>query len=620
MTIINDSEIVVYTSEELKQVLEGNNTYTYIYFGDNITLTKGITISNTKTNIIIDGTYNKVTYNFEDKKSTSSSDTITVSSFLKTITVKNMNITGYNYYGIIYVPENSQYKDVVVEYSNVSYVGPQMSYHPTGLTRFINSNIVIKENYAAGNEVAECNKIEIGGVTTIVHESTLNSSFWFRNSNPSLTILPNAVVDFTSKNRELIYGVSNLTLTISKNAKFDVTVHDGLSYGTYGTGTTLIEQNASFIVKQTNLNGSYSTWYSYGKITVNENATLEIINDYQNITASNYNISFQGAAAGLIINNPYRVMLYNQKANVINTNSNIPFEFNFSRINLSNVLLNKEEKISKETLPEYSWYKDQEISMINGTFTNTKVVISGNNFTEEELKKLPSLDNFIFQTKKVLTIGILKLHVNALTETDTVMKGLTEPDASILISYKDENIVALADSQGAFSYAYDVPLPEGTIITFTVKENNELIYETRQIQIVYSGDLLLESASKLISFKLLPIKLDPIICPRNDELKVTVMDSRVNSTNWKLYVSVVQDLTSSNGIVLEDSLVFVDEDDNIIPLTKAPVLVYTGEKNDEDVKVTNVMWDENKGILLRIMAPLINQMDYSAIISWDIEE
>ena len=38
--------------------------------------------------------------------------------------------------------------------------------------------------------------------------------------------------------------------------------------------------------------------------------------------------------------------------------------------------------------------------MINGTFTNTNVVISGNNFTEEELKKLPSLDNFIFQTKK----------------------------------------------------------------------------------------------------------------------------------------------------------------------------------------------------------------------------
>ena len=91
------------------------------------------------------------------------------------------------------------------------------------------------------------------------------------------------------------------------------------------------------------------------------------------------------------------------------------------------------------------------------------------------------------------------------------------------------------------------------------------------------------------------------------------MDSRVNSTNWKLYVSVVQDLTSSNGIVLEDSLVFVDEDDNIIPLTKAPVFVYKGEKNDEDVKVTNVMWDENKGILLRIMAPLINQMDYRRI-------
>lgn len=620
MTILNESEIVVYTETELKQIIEENNTYTYIYFGNNITLTKGITIPNTKTNIIIDGTYNQTTYTLEDKKSTSTSDTITVSPLIKTVTVKNMNIVGYNYYGIIYVPENNQYKDVIVEYNNITYTGPQISFHPTGLTRFINSNITIKENYSAGNEVAECNKIEIGGTTTITHESTANSSFWFRNQNPSLTILPNSIVNFTSKNRELLYGVNNLALTISKNAKFIIITHNGLAYGTNGTGTTLIDENSSLTLKQTNSNGSYSTWYSYGTITINQNASLEIINDYPNITTSNYNISFQGTTSGLIINNPSKIMLYNEKANIINTNSNIPFTFNFSRINLSNILLDKTAIISKETIPEYSWYKDEDISTITGTFTNTKVTITSNNFTEEELNTLPELNNFIFQTKKILTIGTLKIHINALTNTDTVIKGITTQNASILISYNDQNIVTQADDQGSFTYTYQTPLEEGTIITFTAKENNELIYKTKKIQIVYEGDLILENASKIINFKLSPIKLDPIICPRNEELKVTITDSRINSTNWKLYAEITQDLTSQTGQVLENSLIFIDENNNIIPLTKAPVLVYTGEKTEEGIKVTNVTWDENKGILLQITKPLINQMEYSAIILWSIKE
>ncbi len=620
MTILNESEIVVYTETELKQIIEENNTYTYIYFGNNITLTKGITIPNTKTNIIIDGTYNQTTYTLEDKKSTSTSDTITVAPLIKTVTVKNMNIVGYNYYGIIYVPENNQYKDVIVEYNNITYTGPQISFHPTGLTRFINSNITIKENYSAGNEVAECNKIEIGGTTTITHESTANSSFWFRNQNPSLTILPNSIVNFTSKNRELLYGVNNLALTISKNAKFIITTHNGLAYGTNGTGTTLIDENSSLTLKQTNSNGSYSTWYSYGTITINQNASLEIINDYPNITTSNYNISFQGTTSGLIINNPSKIMLYNEKANIINTNSNIPFTFNFSRINLSNILLDKNAIISKETIPEYSWYKDEDISTITGTFTNTKVTITSNNFTEEELNTLPDLNNFIFQTKKILTIGTLKIHINALTNTDTVIKGITTQNASILISYNDQNIVTQADDQGSFTYTYQTPLEEGTIITFTAKENNELIYKTKKIQIVYEGDLILENASKIINFKLSPIKLDPIICPRNEELKVTITDSRINSTNWKLYAEITQDLTSQTGQVLENSLIFIDENNNIIPLTKDPVLVYTGEKTEEGIKVTNVTWDENKGILLQITKPLINQMEYSAIILWSIKE
>ena len=136
------------------------------------------------------------------------------SPLIKNVIVQNMNVIGYNYYDVICVTETNLYKDTVVEYNNVTYKGPQISFHPYGLTRFINYEITIKDNYNAGNEVAECNKIEIGGITNITHKYTDNSSFWFHNSNPSFTILASSTVNFTSEKRELIYGVTNLTFNI----------------------------------------------------------------------------------------------------------------------------------------------------------------------------------------------------------------------------------------------------------------------------------------------------------------------------------------------------------------------------------------------------------------------
>lgn len=122
MTIINDTSVVIYTSDELKTILEQNNNYTHIYFGANITLTPGIKIASTKTNVIIDGTYQNTTYILEDMKSLSASNTINVSSNNTTkVTVQNMNIKGYNYYGVIYVPESTAYANTIIEYNNVIY-------------------------------------------------------------------------------------------------------------------------------------------------------------------------------------------------------------------------------------------------------------------------------------------------------------------------------------------------------------------------------------------------------------------------------------------------------------------------------------------------------------------
>ena len=45
MMIINDNMAAVFSSDELKTILEKDNTYNYIYFGSNISLTSDIKIA-----------------------------------------------------------------------------------------------------------------------------------------------------------------------------------------------------------------------------------------------------------------------------------------------------------------------------------------------------------------------------------------------------------------------------------------------------------------------------------------------------------------------------------------------------------------------------------------------
>ena len=57
MTIIDNNTVVVFSSAQLKSVLENDNGYDYVYFGSDITLDSGIKISSSKVNVTINGTY-----------------------------------------------------------------------------------------------------------------------------------------------------------------------------------------------------------------------------------------------------------------------------------------------------------------------------------------------------------------------------------------------------------------------------------------------------------------------------------------------------------------------------------------------------------------------------------
>jgi hypothetical protein len=192
-----------------------------------IVLERGITILSTKSQITIDGLYptdgTGVVHTYTDMNSASNADTIGIRSASSIqVTVQNLNVVGKNYYGLIYVAEGSAYQNVVITYKNITYNGPQITYHPSGLSIYQDLIInIIDSTACVANEVAETGSLKIGGKTIITHNSVVNSTFWFRGytGSPYLEILENANVSITTS-RDIAYTSNYLKIAVNKNALY----------------------------------------------------------------------------------------------------------------------------------------------------------------------------------------------------------------------------------------------------------------------------------------------------------------------------------------------------------------------------------------------------------------
>lgn len=621
MQVIDDKTVVVMTGSELKTVLEGDNGYTYIYFGQNIMLQAGITIFNTKTNVVIDGTYEGVRYSYEDVKNSDSGSTISVrNSGIQSVTFQNIDVIGHNYYGIIYVPENNALRNTIITYQNLNYKGPQITFHPTGLSRYIDCDITILTSVSTAGEVGECNRLEIGGTTTIQHNSQGDSMFWFRgNTSPYLKILENATVKITSTYRELFYGVTNLSFSVLENASFTLNSFWGMGYGSYSTNNVLLEKDSHTTITQTGRNGSNPTWYCNGPFVIKEGASLHMYTSYTGGGTSNYCLYLLSSSASLTFENPKEIVFYNAFANPIYTNATIPFSLTYSRMNFWTKAVPRNIAGSLEDIPTYSFYKDMDLSVITGTMNSSVTTITTHNYTEKELQTLPSLSLFQFQNKRELSIGKVLLSIGAITDLSLIINGYSEPSANIEISFLNSKQTVTAGTDGFFSLPIAQALPSGTEISFLSNVKGSFLYTNKEVTVVYRGDLTLDEASSQITFTLSPISENPLLCPKNSSISLKVTDTRIESTNWTLSASIDHDLTSGS-YVLKNGIVFMKEDGTIIPLRVEPTIVYQGSKNNGSPKVTTITWSLEKGILLQIQDSIENGEAYGATIIWKVEE
>lgn len=272
MVEIDKNTVVVFSSEELKNVLEQSATYSYIYLGQDITLEEGIVISSNKPYVIIDGTYLGTTYTYT-VNNTDADFCIKANVNSAKVTVRNLKVVSSNAYGIVCCPSSSDYQDVVIEYSNVRYNGVEFAYHPYGKVRVIDCVVTIEETFGATPEEAiEGRYIEVGGDTTITNNSADFALFTYRSNvtKPSFTALPNSRVILTSESKEFMQGTNRLFFTISHGADVVLTTGNGFaSYTVHGVQNATIEKHARFtFIEKSHLR--IPMWTIYGSLTVEE--------------------------------------------------------------------------------------------------------------------------------------------------------------------------------------------------------------------------------------------------------------------------------------------------------------------------------------------------------------
>ena len=617
MQIINDNTVVVNNSEELKQVLSETNDYTYVFFGSDITLTSGFTINSNKTEIVIDGTYNNNKYTYTNNL-TESTDVINANKQNKKIVLKNMNIISSHTYGVVYVPSHPNYNDLVVEYNNINFSGVELSCNYYGTTKINDSMISgVDTNNVTVKKICDSNRIIIGGNTTITSNSTVDPVFFFNDVIPSyIKIVPNSHVNITT-NEELMNGTNKLDLIVGHGSEFLLTTGNGFSITTtHGARNVLIEEMANFTFIEKS-HQRIPMWSIFGNLTVKEGASFSVINTYMKTPSDNYNIYFKGSNQKIIFDNPKYINIYTKNANVMYTNNPINFSFKFSRINMWIYALDYLNACTLDDTPAYYWYKENSLAEINGTFDKDTTTITSHNFTESELSILTDINSFSFQNIKILTIGMLKINIHPINNSINTISGHTIPYSAVLIEYDTKRLTTTANEEGLFEIDIDSVVPDNTRVKITSCLNG--CYTERKVNTPFDGELTLLRTTENIVFNTTPTSNKPIILNKKNMTEIKVVDSRINSTKWKLYINYVNPMISGDKVLI-DSLKFKKFDNELINLTTNKQLVYESNSNNGNVEVSNITFSTDKGLMIIPNKNLLMDEDYCTLIIWSIEE
>ena len=212
---------------------------------------------------------------------------------------------------------------------------------------------------------------------------------------------------------------------------------------------------------------------------------------------------------------------------------------------------------------------------------------------------------------------MLKINVHPIIDSINAISGHTIPYANVKIEYNNKSLTATADENGLFEVNIDSIITDDTRIKIISCLNG--CFSERKVTTPFMGELTLLKVTENIPFSMIPSSTNPTILSKKNETVVTVVDSRVNSTNWRLYINFINPMIEATGKVLIDSLFFKKFDNEKIILKTQKKLIYESNDNGGSVNVSNITFSTDKGLFLKPSKNLLEDEDYSTLIVWSIE-
>lgn len=581
---------------ELKTAVEDTTT-TEISVLSDITYSGGIKVNLTKSNLIINFNNHKVI----DNNTSTFTDTLYVASTSNTIsvTVKNAEWSGRNYYGVIGVYNGDT--NVTINLENITYIGPQFVYNKNGTTNITNCKITLNKNESSTNpqEFCEANRVNIAGNVNVISSTTSEAVIWFTGTNASLTVEENANFEVVASSTYFLYTDVSPILLFKKNSTTTIRTLSGLFYAS-GSSTHIaksftLEENASFTgYKQTS--NSIPMFKCLSEFTLQPNSTFML---YSEVIGSAVLMYF-GQTANLNFNSPKRVVLYNRGSNIFNfqtgsasTPNSINITTQMLRLwNYATSPLSSAGGLTDTPTSEYykSNYSENLTAQIKSSSSALTTV--DNNLIEGDTG-YPMTTSLKLINSNVLSMGQLTLDIDEINDKSLSITGTTNTNANLQLEYDSISKTSTATDSGSFDFSLDSTISAGTGVKLSTNKQ----FLTKTLNKIVDGTLSIINVPALKFKTFLTPTSATLISRKVTDWGIEITDTRLSGDKWYLYAHISNPLSFDNK-TLDNALIF-KETDNYNSLSSTPMLIYTGEWNETN-KTTNISWSELEGLLLNV--------------------
>lgn len=487
---------------QLKAAIEDSTT-TEILVTENITFASGGTKVNTaKSALVIDFGGHTVT----DNVSASFTDTIYIASTTSTIlfTVKNAVWSGRNYYGVVGVYDGNTNSTITLQ--NINYTGPQFVYNKYGTTNIVDCTVILSQNGSSTNpqEFCEANRLTIAGKVDVTSNTTSNAVIWFTGTNAALTVEQNATFEVKANSTYFLYTDVAPVMLFKQNSATTITTKNGLFYASSSLAhiaqSFTLEDGASFVAYK-NVSNSVPMFKCISNFTLGNNSTFQL---YSTISSSAALVYF-GQVANITINTPKNVVLYNNGGNAFSFQTGSSANPNLINITTEMLRLwDAAKSLSSgaggfDDLPTTEFYKLNYVSNVNLSVkaTNTQLTSVESNITSNDVGYPLDTTTLKLITSKVVSMGVLDLEIDNITDISTQITGTTDVLANLKAEYEQTSVSAVAENNGSFAIGLTQTLPIDTEVKISTNKQfltkSKSILSVGSVSITHIDDLVFQA-------------------------------------------------------------------------------------------------------------------------------